>query len=791
MRKYIFNTNKVTLLLFILLLTGYIQAQNHTISGYVRDADSGEELIGANVYFAEIKKGTATNQYGFYSITVEEGNYTLKASFLGYNDYSKSINFNKDIKLNINLKIQGLVTEEVEIKARRKQNIESTQMGIVKLPVSQIKELPALMGEVDIVKTIQLLPGVQAAGEGNAGFYVRGGGPDQNLILLDEAVVYNASHLFGFFSVFNADAIKDVNLIKGGMPAKYGGRLSSVLDITAKNGNMKSFHAEGGLGLISSRLTLEGPIKKDTCSFIISGRRTYIDLLLKPLIKEDSPMYGSGYFFYDLNTKLNYKFSDKSRLFLSGYFGRDVFSLNNAENDFKMRIPWGNATVSARWNYLFNNKLFMNNTLIFTDYNFDTDMETEGFKLLLYSGIKDYNYKTDFTWLPNVNHNIKFGLNYTRHIFTPGSISAEIDEVVYDQNEQADEHAHEAALYISDDFDISDKLKLNIGVRATGFMQVGPFDRYLKNEENRISDTIIYNKGEKVAEYKGVEPRLALRYSLSSKSSLKLSFVRNYQYLHLATLSGGTFPNDMWVPSSSLVKPQIGIQGAIGYFRNFDNDKYETSIEVYYKDLKNLIEYKEGAVPGEEIGDNADNNFVFGSGYSYGAEFFVKKSAGDFTGWIGYTWSKTMREFPDINNGKPYPAKYDRRNDLSVTLSYKPNKKWLFSCVFVYATGNAITLPVSRYFVNGRLINEYSERNAYRYSPYHRFDLSATLKPKKVNEKYESFWVFSIYNVYSRKNPYFIYFDHEGNVNDGSFRTKAVQVSLFPILPAVTWNFKF
>ncbi|MCK5538291.1 MAG: TonB-dependent receptor, partial [Bacteroidales bacterium] len=631
-------TNKylITILLIAFFSVGLF-AQKYTISGYVKDHSTGEDMIGANVYIKEISKGTVSNQYGFYSITVPKGEYIITVSYIGYIDFSKKITLDKNIRLNIQSKPNLIVAKEVVISSERTINIESTQMGAVRLPVEKIKVLPAFMGEVDIIKTIQLLPGVQSGGEGNTGFYVRGGGPDQNLILLDEAVVYNAAHLFGFFSVFNADAVKDINLIKGGMPAQYGGRLSSVLDITMKDGNYKEYKAEGGIGIISSRLTVQGPIKKDTSSFIASGRRTYIDVLMEPFIKEDAKAKGSGYYFYDLNAKVNYKFSDKDRLFLSGYFGRDVFSLNNKDAGFGANIAWGNATGSLRWNHLFSNKFLMNATLIMSDYEFEFGAEQDNFEFKLFSGIRDYNAKIDFTYYPTVRHNVKFGINYIYHIFQPSSVTAKIGETSFDTGGIIKNYANDVAIYVNDDFDLTDKLKISAGLRGTLFQQIGPFDRYVDNELGQAADTVHYDRGENVELYKHIEPRFSMRYSLGMKSSVKASYTQNYQYIHLASSTSASLPTDLWVPSSSLVKPQFGTQYAVGYFRNFNDNIFETSIEVYYKDFQNQISYKDGAQPGDDVGQNADNSFVFGSGESYGVELFIKKRLGKTTGWIGYT----------------------------------------------------------------------------------------------------------------------------------------------------------
>jgi hypothetical protein len=753
--------------------------ERFTISGYVKEEATGEFIIGANIYNKETLQGTTTNPYGFYSLTLPMGTYKIVFSYLGYQEVVQEIVLDKDQRINISLRQAGITTEEVEVLGEKSdQNVSGSQMGTFKLEIENIKELPAFMGEVDILKTIQLLPGVKGAGEGNSGFYVRGGGPDQNLVLLDEAVVYNA------------DAVKNVNLIKGGMPAQYGGRLASVLDISMKEGNNKRYEVEGGIGVISTRLTVQGPIKKDTSSFIISGRRTYIDVLMEPFIKDDSPFKGSGYFFYDLNTKLNYRLSDKDRLFLSGYFGRDKFTYNNEKSGFKVNIPWGNATTALRWNHLFNNKLFMNVSGIFSDYNFSFGAEQEGFEFKLYSGITDWNAKVDFSYFPSVRHEVKFGTNYIYHTFVPTNASAKSGEVEFDFGDEKKLFAHEAAVYVSDDFDVTDKFRVHAGLRYSYFMHIGKFDRYVKDVMGHTTDTIHYAPGEKVKAYGGLEPRIALRYTIDKVSSVKASFTQNYQYVHLASLSSVSLPTDIWVPSSDLVRPQDGKQYAVGYFRNFKEDTYETSVELYYKTMKNQVEYKEGALPEDNVNDNADNSFTFGNGESYGAEFFVKKRTGKFTGWLGYTLSWTTRTFPEINNGETFYAKYDRRHDGSVVLTYDLNKRWVFSTIFVYGTGNAITLPVSRYTFEEYIVNEYGPRNSFRMAPYHRMDVSATwyCKPRK---RFESSWNFAVYNVYNRHNPYFIYFDTEGSALNGDLIVSARQVSLFPIIPSVTWNFKF
>ena len=807
----------LVLLLFIAISTSVVFSQNpkvnkYTFSGYVKDSSSGEFLLGSSVYIKEIQKGTTTNAYGFFSLTLDEGTYTIITAYIGYHEQQFIIRLDKDISQNILIIPKVFVTKEVLITAKKAdRNVQSTDMGKVEVDVDQIKKLPALLGEVDILKAIQLLPGVQAAGEGNSGFYVRGGGPDQNLILLDEGTVYNASHLFGFFSIFNSDAVKNITLTKGGIPAQYGGRLASVLDITMKEGNNQKFHAQGGIGYIASRLTLEGPLVKNKSSFMISARRTFVDLFLRePFIKPGSPADGNSYYFYDLNGKLNYTLSQRDRIFISGYLGRDVFNFKSRDTGFKVKIPWGNSTVSTRWNHLFSDKLFVNSSLIFSDYKFEFGASQQDFEFKIFSGIRDYTAKVDFNWFPNILHNVKFGVNYIYHRFTPTNASARSADVVFDLGKITRFYAHDAAVYLNDEWDITEKLRVNAGLRGTMFEHVGPFTRYVQDPSfpGKFTDTIQYDQGEKVKMYMHAEPRLSVRYTLTTTSSVKAAFTQNYQYIHLASFGSVSLPTDVWVPSTDLVKPQFGREYSVGYFRNFHDNTYETSVELYYKQMENQIEYREGATPDQDVKNNPDNNFVFGKGWSYGAEFFIKKSKGKFNGWIGYTLAYTKRKFPDLNNGETYSAKYDRRHDASLVLTYDRNAKWTFGAVWVYATGDALTLPAEKYFVsagppvtvdangnaslnnNFNILSGYGKRNDYRQKPFHRLDLSATLHVLK-KKRWQSEWVFSVYNFYGRQNPYFIYFNVDGNSTNGTLKVQAKQVSLFSVIPSVTYNFKF
>lgn len=761
----------------------------YTLSGYVKDSLSAESLIGATISVNGEGKGVSSNQYGFYSITLPAGTYPITVSFAGYQPLQTTITLDRNTAFNFQL-LQRSVLEEVIVSSRRRDaNVKNAQMGKIDLTMNQVKAIPVLLGEVDLLKTLQLMPGVRNAGEGNTGLYVRGGGPDQNLILLDDATVYNTGHLFGFFSIFNSDAIKNISLIKGGMPAQYGGRLSSVLDIAMKDGNMKKFEVEGGIGAIASRLSIQGPIKKDKASFIISARRTYIDLLVKPFIPKDNSFHGSGYYFYDLNAKANYKFSEKDRLYLSGYFGRDVFTFRNAKRSFNADIPWGNSTATLRWNHVFNQKLFANTTFVYNDYKFSFGASQNDFNIKLSSGIRDLSGKVDVDYYPAPQHKLRFGGQYTYHRFTPNVLSGNQGSTTFEPNNESKKYALESGIYVQDDWELSDKIKVHAGLRYSAFTQIGPYKIFERDANGNKLDSTVFSSGQRVKTYGGLEPRFTIRYAIDDETSLKAAVTRNRQYIHLVSNAGSTLPTDLWVPSTYRVQPQLSWQYAAGFFKNFKDNTYETSLELYYKSMDNQIEYREGYTPSLK---DPEEEFVYGKGWSYGAEVFFNKTKGKLTGWIGYTLSWTWRKFDAINEGEKYPAKYDRRHDLSVVAMYEINKKWRLSGVFVYGTGNATTLPERFYIVGGVLTQEYSKVNQYRLNAYHRADISATLTPKqKPGQRLQQSWVFSIYNMYSHLNPYFIYFNQEGNPYDGSLKVEARQVSLFPIIPAVTWNFKF
>ncbi len=791
--------NYLSLLLLLLAFTAIGQAPTRfTISGYVKDGTNGESLLAASVYVVELGKGTNTNEYGFYSMSLPADTYTIRISYVGFGLKEQKVILDKDVKLNVEMGTSSIETQEVVITGERKgENVESTDMGKQEVKIEQAKALPALLGEVDILKTLQLLPGIQSAGEGNSGFYVRGGGPDQNLVLLDDAVVYNTGHLFGFFSVFNSDAIKNTTVVKGGMPANYGGRISSVVDVQMKEGNMKRWNVEGGIGLISSRLTVQGPIKKDKCSFIVSARRTYIDLLLKPILPKigDGSFAGNEYYFYDINAKINYRISDKDRLYLSGYFGRDVFNFQDPGGNFKLNFPWGNTTATLRHNHVFNDRLFLNTMFIYNDFGFTAKTGYQNVSFSLNSSVREFTAKMDFDYSPKLGHMMQFGWQYNFHIFTPYQASGRSDTTEFKTTNQAKKYAHETSVYFLDDFDATDWLKINIGLRASLFNFMGPFSK-IAFANGQATDTLNYKPGENIATYWGIEPRLAMRFKVDSKSSIKAGITYNKQYVHLVSSSTTTLPIDLWVPSTAAVKPQIGLQASVGYFRNFKDDMIETSVEVYYKHLWNQIEYGESAVGNITV--DVEDLFTYGKGWSYGAEFFVKKAKGKWTGWIGYTLAWTWRQFPDINDGKTFLAKYDRRHDLSIVNMYEINKHWKISATFVFSSGQRTTLPQSFFLNEGQPHFVYGPRNWYQLPAYHRLDLgfTYTIIPKKKRKlDFYSDITVSIYNAYNRMNPYFVYIDAKGDpgekTGNSGFQFRAKQASLFPILPSATWNFKF
>ncbi len=749
-----------------------ISAQQVTISGYVTEKSSGERLVGAVVYVPERKAGTATNNFGFYSLTLPADSVSLVVSYVGYK--TKVLHLKPQNGLTTNIELEpAKMLEEVLVTAQKDALEQRTQMSAIDLPIETIKSLPAFLGEVDIMKAIQLLPGVQSGNEGSSGLYIRGGGPDQNLILLDGVPVYNAAHLFGFFSVFNADAIKSVEVIKGGFPARYGGRLSSVIDINMKDGDKNKIRGEGGIGLIASRFTLEGPLQKNKSSFMVSGRRTYYDLLTRPFMPANMNV---GYYFYDLNGKLNFNLGKKDHLYVSGYLGNDKFhadfaNSNNAADytsSFKSNLGWGNITGVVRWNHVFGPKVFGNLTAYYSRYRFlistrsksSFENITDDYLLKYTSGINDKAVKYDIDWLPGVRHYIKTGVGLVHHTYKPGAQQTRIQGTFFNLDTLTGAKAItslEADAYIEDDIKLTDLLKVNLGLHWTGFS---------------VNDRF----------YNSLQPRVALRYMLSDKLSAKASFVQMNQFIHLLTNSGIGLPTDLWVPVTAKIPVQRSHQGAMGLAYTY-NSAIEVSVEGYYKTMENVIEYKEGA----NFLNNADNwesKVAVGNGHSYGAELFLQKKKGRFTGLAGYTWSRTVRQFPELNNGKQFPYRYDRRHDIKLAGVYKIAKDIECSAEWVYGTGNALTVPLSYYKdATGNIVQVYGSRNGYRMPAYHRADVS--VKFIKETKRWERAWVISVYNVYNRRNPYFIYPDF------GSKGVVFKQVSLFPMIPTISYQFKF
>ena len=763
--------NSVILIVFLLKFTLSF-GQNVTISGFIKDSETGESLIGAVVYCTSTKTEVVTNNYGFYSLTVpKEDSSGLIISYLNFKPQLKQIFLKENIELNIELVDLSKKLEEVVVTAKQSdKNVQRAQMGVIEIPIQKIKDLPAIFGETDVLKVLQLLPGVQSGNGGTTGFFVRGGNTDQNLVQLDEALVYNPNHLFGLFSTFNTKALNNVTLIKGGFPAQYGGRLSSILDLTMKEGNNQKFKVDAGIGLISSNITIEGPIAKNKASFIVSARRTYLDLIIKPFLPKDIT---TTYNFYDLNAKINWRISKKDRLFLSAFKGNDNAGYKSASS-INYGIGFGNSTATLRWNHLFGNKLFLNTSFIYNTYYLNLSTIQGKYYAQVYSGINDMNGKTEFQYYPNSRHKIKFGANYTYHTFLSSGNSAKIPKDLIIANITINNipprYSNEMALYLNDEITISKKVGLSVGIRTPAFIT-------------------------KDVSYYTWEPRATLKISVDSTSSIKAAYTVMNQFLHIVSSSSASLPFDLWIPSSAITKPERSEQYAIGYFRNFKENKYEASIEMYYKSMQNQVSYKEGTQLLEQ--SNIDKSLVFGKGWSYGSEFFLRKNTGKLTGWVSYTLSWTNQQFKDLNYGQKFAFKYDRRHVLSVVGTYELSKRWTLSADFVFSTGSPYTLPVGKVSVadGGSLYDGvyqvFDKRNNYRMHANHHLDIGATYKKYKTmgKKKYPitTEWVFSIYNVYSRRNPYFVYL----TVDTITQEPKAKQVSLLPIIPSVTYNFKF
>ncbi|MCD6092129.1 MAG: TonB-dependent receptor [Bacteroidales bacterium] len=786
---------------FLFLLIGFMsiqmsfaQQKNYSISGSIRDSQTGEDLPGASIIILNNRGiGASANAYGFYSLELQEGKYIALYTYIGYQTQRIPLNLIENVVINIELEPVTAQLEEVEVIAEREdKNVKANEMTVTNVSMKEIESIPVLFGERDIFKTLQLMPGVKPAGEGSSGFYVRGGTSDQNLILLDEAPVYNASHMMGFFSIFNSDALRDVKLYKGGMGAEFGGRLSSVLDIKMKEGNAKHLTVNGGIGLISSRLTLESPLAKGKGSFIVSGRRTYADLFT--VFSKEEAIQNAQLYFYDLNTKGNLRIGEKDRLFVSGYFGRDKFGF-----DEHFGFNWGNSTATMRWNHIFNPKLFSNTSVIYSKYSYQILGGPSDGRIEIGSHIIDYNLKHDYQYYQNDHSIWKFGVDIIHHTMNPGDLNSDANEL-YNSLDVEKRYALESAIYLTNERKISSSFSLNYGLRFSNFIQLGPGNIYTFNSFGEVINTKVYTKWKPVVNYNGLEPRLNGTLLINSTSSIKSFYSYTKQYMHLLSNSSSESPTDIWLPSSNNVKPSSSSQFGLGYYRNFSQNTYEFSVEAYYKDMQDIIDYKIDA----EVTLNplVEGDLVFGKGRAYGIELFFKKRKGKLTGWLGYTLSRTERRFEEINMNTWYAAKQDRTHDFSIVAMYQLNSRIQFSANWVYYTGNAVTFPEGKFRINEQDILLYSDRNAYRMPDYHRLDLSISLKNKEYKseldpetgnmiqqkKRYRSNWNFSIYNAYNRENAYSISFE-SGESNPEVLQ--AVQLSLFKLIPSITYNFNF
>ncbi len=779
----------------LFLLVSPVFGQLFTLSGRISDAKSGEDLTGATVLIPGSSYGVSSNNYGFYSLTLPKGNYTISVRYVGYQSQERKIILDKNTTLNLELTSNSNDLGEITVTAKEDDSkVENKQINVIKLDMQSIRRIPVVFGEIDVLKTVTMLPGVISAGEGNAGFSVRGGTQDQNLILLDEATVYNVSHLLGFFSVFNGDAIRDLDVYKGGIPPQYGGRLSSLIDIRMKEGNNKKFAGTGGIGLLSSRLTLEGPLVKNKASFIVSGRRSYADIFLPLAPAEEAK--NSKLYFYDFNAKINYRLSDKDKLFVSGYFGRDRFAFSNLFGN-----SWGNKTATARWNHLFNKKLFSNQTFIFSDFDYYFKVNISDFNSLEFlQGIRDFSYKSDFAWFYNPDNKFNFGGVITHHTFNPGEIRPIGDKSVLAETIILDKRkALESAIYAEHEVKFGVRFKMRYGLRYSIFNNLGSSKEYIfsydsAGAEPKVAETLTYKKNAFFNTYHGLEPRASASYSVNKNLALKASYNRTFQYLQQASNTAFALPTDQWLPANINIKPQISDQLALGYFQNYDLG-LETSVEIYYKYMQNQVDFRDNAVL--FLNDKVYGELLTGRGWSYGSEFFLKKTKGKLKGFVSYTLSRSMRQIDGINNNKAYRTNTDRTHNLTVSANYDITKQWDVNINFVYYTGNPLTLPQGRYEYDGKVISFYGPRNAQRFPHYDRMDVGVNYYPnKRKNGKIESSWNISVYNVYGKKNPYAITTGTrkvEGadgkQVDTGIPITE--QIALFRWIPSLTWNFKF
>lgn len=759
-------------------LNVYAQAQQQvTISGTVKSKANGENIIGATIA-VDSAHSTSTNEYGFYSLRIPVGEHQFQVSYMSHNPYLENITVNADSTIHIKLDKNAQSLDEVIVTGNsNKRDLASPQMGMERVGMETIKQVPVLLGERDALKVIQLLPGIKSAGDGGSGMSVRGGSADQNMILLDEATVYNASHLLGFFSTFNSDAIKDLSVYKGGMPAQYGGRLSSVLDIKMNDGNNQDVNVSGGLGLISAKLNVEGPIQRGKSSFLVSARRTYADLFLK--LSSDSSLNNNTLYFYDLNAKLNFQLGDKDRIYLSGYLGQDRMGAGDLFN-----LDWGNKTATFRWNHVFNSRLFSNTSLIYSNYDYTIGIESGADDFETLSNIVDYQVKQEFQWFADNRNNVRFGLQSTYHRIRPGEVKVK-GGTSLSNAKLHQRYSWDNALYASNTWKATDRLQLTYGVRLSGFSILGDGDFYQFDADGKVTDTLSYGKNEFVKTYIHVEPRLAASYQVTPVSSIKASYVRNAQNLHLLSNSSMASPTDKWLASTNVIKPEIADQYALGYYRNLLENQYELQVETYYKDLQNQIDYRDGA--NVYTSNNAvESELLFGKGRAYGVEGLFKKNSGRLTGWLSYTLSKTERKIPGINHDQWYNARQDRTHELAVVAMYELSKKWSLSANWVFYTGDAVTFPAGKYLIDGETAYYYTRRNGYRMPDYHRLDLGATMQLKK-RKRWNSELSFSLYNAYGRENAYVISFEDSADGN----QTIANQLSLFRFVPSISYNFTF
>src|ERR1700754_991376 len=771
---------RLLLFLFLSLMSLCLSAQvKHTISGSVKAKATGESIIRATVIGSGKNIGITTNDYGYYSLTLPEGKYTLVISSAGRQSKITDVDLKENIQLETLLEEQGqLQNVVVTAQTNRGRSIRGTQMGVEHLSTNEIKNVPVLFGEKDILKTMQLLPGVKSVAEGNSGLSVRGGATDQNLILLDEAPVYNAAHLLGFFSTFNSDAIKDVTLYKGDMPAQYGGRLSSVVDVRMNEGNNQDFHVTGGVGLISAKINVEGPIEKDKSSFLFTARRTYADMFLK--LSGDSTKNKNSLYFYDLNAKLNFTLSDRDKLYVSGYFGRDELSSADI-----FGINWGNATATVRWNHSFGPRLFSNTSLIYSDYNYKLKINNNGSDFLVKSELRDFNLKEELQWYLNPRNTLRFGFNSIYHSMTPGVLDSQGANSGVNDTAFQKRYGLENAVYISKDWKASERGNVTCGGRLEALSAVGKGDFVNVGAGGQVIDTVHNGSGQILKTYVNPEFRLGVSYQLDPNTSVKASYAGNTQNMHLISSGGAGLPTDRWVLSNNMIRPERSHQVSVGYYKNLRGDKYELTVEAYYKALQNQIDYRDGA----NVLSNGtiETELLYGKGRAYGVEWLLRKKQGRLTGWIGYTLSKSEKKIDGINNDQWYNAFQDRTHDISIVAMYKLNSRWNLSGSWVYNTGNAVSFPSGKYKSDGRTVYYYSERNGYRMPAYHRLDLSATVQLKNT-KRFSSELAFGVYNAYARNNAFIITFrDNKTDPN----KTEAVQTTLFSAVPFISYNFKF